>query len=154
STDVDAWLAQDDHLRPLVEATPGVRVPVAWNGFEVAIRAIAGQQVSVKGATTLVSRLAQTCGTSYHCDDPALSLVFPTPAQVLNNPLQGLGLTTRRVAAIHAVAQAVLDGELSFDGSMSTDEFVAAITRIPGIGPWTAQYIALRALNDADAFPH
>lgn len=154
SAEVDAWLAQDDHLRPLVEATPGIRVPIAWSGFEVAIRAIVGQQVSVKGATTLVSRLAQACGRPYQCDDPALSLIFPTPEQVLGNPLQGLGITTRRVTAIHAVAQAVQDGELRFDGSMSTDEFVETITRIPGIGPWTAQYVALRALNDPDAFPH
>jgi len=154
SAEVDAWLAQDAHLGPLVAATPGIRVPVAWSGFEVAIRAIVGQQVSVKGATTLVSRLAQICGTAYPGDDLALSLVFPTPEQVLAQPLQGLGITTRRVAAIHAVAQAVLDGELRFDGSMTTDEFVAGVTRIPGIGPWTAQYIALRALNDPDAFPH
>jgi len=154
SAEVDAWLAQDARLRPLVAATPGIRVPVAWNGFEVAVRAIVGQQVSVKGATTLVSRLAQACGMPYHGDDQGLSLVFPTPEQVLAQPLQSLGITTRRVAAIHAVAQALLDGELRFDGSMTTDEFVEAVTRIPGIGPWTAQYIALRALNDPDAFPH
>lgn len=154
SAEVDAWLAQDPHLQPLVRATPGIRVPVAWDGFEVAVRAIVGQQVSVKGATTLVSRLARACGTPYDSDDAELTLVFPTPEQVLAQPLQGLGITTRRVAAIHGVAQALLDGELHFDGSMTTDEFVAAVTRIPGIGPWTAQYIALRALNDPDAFPH
>jgi AraC family transcriptional regulator of adaptative response / DNA-3-methyladenine glycosylase II len=133
---------------------PGVRVPVAWDGFEVGVRAILGQQVSVKGATTLVSRLAHACGAVYEPGNPrTLDRVFPTPAELADANLDGMGITTRRIAAIKALAEVVLDGELRFDGSMTTGAFVERIMQIPGIGPWTAQYIALRALNDPDAFP-
>ncbi len=155
SADVDAHLAQDPRLRPLVAAFPGTRVPVAWDGFEVAVRAILGQQVSVKAATTLVARLARAHGRP--CEAPAglpLTHVFPSPAELAGASLDGLGITARRITAIQSLARAVQAGELRFDGSMATADFVARIQQIPGIGPWTAQYIALRALNDADAFPH
>lgn len=155
SADVDAHLATDPRLQPLVAAYPGTRVPVAWDGFEVAVRAILGQQVSVKAATTLVARLAAACGRP--CVAPAglpLTHVFPEPAVLAEAPLNGLGITARRIAAIQTLARTVQAGELRFDGSMATAEFVTRIQQIPGIGPWTAQYIALRALNDADAFPH
>lgn len=155
SADVDAYLAQDPRLQPLVAAFPGTRVPVAWDGFEVAVRAILGQQVSVKAATTLVARLAAAHGRP--CVAPAglpLTHVFPVPAVLAEATLDGLGITARRIAAIQSLARTVEAGELRFDGSMATAEFVTRIQQIPGIGPWTAQYIALRALNDADAFPH
>lgn len=155
SADVDAHLALDPRLQPLVAACPGTRVPVAWDGFEVAVRAILGQQVSVKAATTLVARLAAAYGRP--CVAPAglpLTHVFPEPAVLAEATLDGLGITARRIAAIQSLARAVQAGELRFDGSMATADFVARIQQIPGIGPWTAQYIALRALNDADAFPH
>ncbi|MDP1932288.1 MAG: AlkA N-terminal domain-containing protein [Gammaproteobacteria bacterium] len=155
STEIESFLAEDSHLRPIVAANPGIRVPVAWDGFEVAVRAIVGQQVSVKGATTLVSRFAKACGVPYSSGaDPQLNLIFPTPQAVMDASLSGLGLTTRRIEAIQNLAAVVCAGELRFDGGMTTEEFVERITRIPGIGPWTAQYIALRALNDPDAFPH
>lgn len=155
STEIENFLSNDPFLRPVVAANPGIRVPVAWDGFEVAVRAIIGQQVSVKGATTLVSRFAAACGTPYQSAiNPALNLIFPLPQAVLEAPLSGLGLTTRRIDAIKQLAAAVCAGELHFDGSMATAQFVERITRISGIGPWTAQYIALRALNDPDAFPH
>ncbi len=155
STDIEAFLRTDPLLQPLVDKHPGIRVPVAWDGFEVGVRAIVGQQVSVKGATTLVSRLAQRCGSAYtnrHCAD--LQYIFPTPKQILASSLDGLGITSRRIASIKAMAQCVATGQLLFDGTMSSNEFVKRSTKIPGIGPWTAQYIALRALNDPDAFPH
>ncbi len=155
SADVDAHLAQDPRLQPLVAAYPGTRVPVAWNGFEVAVRAILGQQVSVKAATTLVARLAAAHGRP--CTAPAalpLTHLFPEPAALAEATLDGLGITARRIAAIQSLARAVQAGELRFDGNMATAQFVTRIQQIPGIGPWTAQYIALRALNDADAFPH
>ena len=155
SSDVENFLSADPHLGPIIAAHPGIRVPVAWDGFEVAVRAIIGQQVSVKGATTLVSRLAQTYGAEYAGQgNPALNRIFPTPAALAEASLSGLGITTRRIAAIRELAGAVCADELRFDGSMDTPAFVERIVRIPGIGPWTAQYIALRALNDPDAFPH
>lgn len=154
STELENFLSRDPLLAPLVARHAGIRVPVAWDGFEVGVRAILGQQVSVKGATTLVSRLAHACGAEYvAANGAALDRVFPTPAELAEANLDGMGITTRRIAAIKALAVAVRDGELCFDGSMTTDAFVARIVQIPGIGPWTAQYIALRALNDPDAFP-
>lgn len=154
STEVENLLSQDPLLAELVARHPGIRVPVAWDGFEVAVRAILGQQISVKGATTLVSRLASRCGAAFLEDaQDGLDRVFPTPEALAEADLNGLGITTRRIAAIKALAVAVREGELRFDGSMTTDAFVERIVQIPGIGPWTAQYIALRALNDPDAFP-
>lgn len=155
STDIESFLSKDPLLHDLIAKHPGIRVPVAWDGFEVGVRAILGQQVSVKGATTLVSRLAKRCGSPYqtnHCPD--LDCIFPSPEQVIASSLDGLGITTRRIDAIKAMAAAVVEKTLCFDGSMSSDEFVERSTQISGIGPWTAQYIALRALNDPDAFPH
>ncbi|MES3009051.1 MAG: AlkA N-terminal domain-containing protein [Pseudomonadota bacterium] len=155
SSDIESFLGADPHLGPIIAAHPGIRVPVAWDGFEVAVRAIIGQQVSVKGATTLVSRLAQAYGAPYVGQgNPALTRIFPTPTTLVDVSLSGLGITTRRIAAIRELAGAVCAGELRFDGSMDTPAFTERILRIPGIGPWTAQYIALRALNDPDAFPH
>lgn len=154
STELENFLSLDPLLAPLLERHPGIRVPVAWDGFEVGVRAILGQQVSVKGATTLVSRLAHACGAVYEsANSHTLDRVFPTPAELADANLDGMGITTRRIAAIKALAELVRDGELRFDGSMTTDAFVERIVQIPGIGPWTAQYIALRALNDPDAFP-
>jgi AraC family transcriptional regulator of adaptative response / DNA-3-methyladenine glycosylase II len=155
SSEVDVHLSGDPRLKAAVAAHPGIRVPVAWDGFEVAVRAVIGQQVSVKGATTLVSRLAAAYGRDYHSAcNPALTRVFPEPELLAHASLSGLGITTRRIAAIQHLARAVLEGSLCFDGSLDTTAFVARIQKTPGIGPWTAQYIALRALNDADAFPH
>lgn len=155
STDIEAWLSRDAHLHNIIAQNPGVRVPVAWDGFEVAVRAIVGQQVSVKAATTLVARLANACGEPCSArSNPHLQLVFPSPEAVAQCSLSGLGITGRRIDAIRELALAITAGELRFDGSMGTAAFVERITRIPGIGPWTAQYIALRALNDPDAFPH
>lgn len=154
STEIEKHLSLDPLFAPLTQRYPGIRVPVAWDGFEVAVRAIVGQQVSVKGATTLVSRLARACGAEFTAQDGSdLDRVFPTAAELAEANLDGMGLTTRRIAAIKALAVAVRDGELRFDGSMTTDAFVERSVQIPGIGPWTAQYIALRALNDPDAFP-
>lgn len=155
SAQVTHFLARDALLARALQDSPGIRVPLAWDGFEVAVRAIIGQQVSVKGATTLVSRVAHTLGSAYVSPTGStLDRVFPSPAMMAQASLDGLGITTRRIAAINALATAVCDGELRFDGSMSSAEFVAQVVKIPGIGPWTAQYIALRALNDPDAFPH
>lgn len=155
STQIESHLSADTRLQSVVAAYPGMRVPVAWDGFEVAVRAILGQQVSVKGATTLVSRLAAAYGREHVCaGNPALTRIFPEPGVLAEASLSGLGITTRRIAAIRHLARAVLDGHLRFDGSLDTPAFVARVEQIPGIGPWTAHYIALRALNDPDAFPH
>ncbi|MFM1896378.1 MAG: hypothetical protein RLZZ385_1452 [Pseudomonadota bacterium] len=157
SLEIQGALAQDPLLAPLVECYPGLRVPGCWDGLEVAIRAVLGQQVSVKGASTLMARLVQRLGTPLN--GPAEDgqggpiRVFPSPQHLLDGDYSGLGITGQRIDAIKTLARQVLDGSLLIDGSLETAPFVDAITRIKGIGTWTAQYIALRALNDPDAFP-
>lgn len=154
SHEIESVLAADPLLRPIVLRFPGTRVPVAWDGFEVAVRAVIGQQVSVKGATTLVSRLAQAYGkTSEIGAEYGLTHVFPQAEVLANATMEGLGITTRRVEAIRLLANEIAQKRIRFDGSMSTEQLQEALVAIRGIGPWTAQYVALRALGDPDAFP-
>lgn len=155
SNEIDEALAKDPLLHPIVRRFPGTRVPIAWDGFEIAVRAIIGQQVSVKGASTLVARLANAYGKLVDgAQDSSLSRVFPSPQVLAEAQMIGLGITNRRVEAIRALAQAVVDGRVCFDGSMTTPQLQESLITVSGIGPWTAQYIALRALGDPDAFPH
>jgi AraC family transcriptional regulator of adaptative response / DNA-3-methyladenine glycosylase II len=150
-------LSQDPFLASIVARNPGLRVPGCWDGCEVAVRAIVGQQVSVKAASTLMARLAERHGIPYQSEleeNSELTRIFPDPGTLAEADLSGLGITGQRIAAIQAVAKAVDEGELLFDGSQGLEEFGQRICNIKGIGPWTAQYIALRALADPDAFPH
>ncbi|WP_204062043.1 DNA-3-methyladenine glycosylase 2 family protein, partial [Planobispora siamensis] len=150
-------------LGPLVEARPGLRVPGAFDGFELAVRAVVGQQVSVAGARTLLGRIVARAGRPAVpvTDDPArgesfpggLTHLFPTAGDLLEADLDGLGLTGRRVATLKALAEAVTGGELDLDGAQEPAEAVARLLEVPGVGPWTAGYIALRALRDPDAWP-
>jgi AraC family transcriptional regulator, regulatory protein of adaptative response / DNA-3-methyladenine glycosylase II len=143
----DASLLRGIHQRP------GLRVPGCWDGFELMVRAVLGQQVSVKTATTMAQRLAEHFG-GYRENAPAgLHLVFPTPDQLVHASLESIGLTRSRAIAIRALAAAVLDGRLDFRAGQLLDDFVQRATALPGIGPWTAHYVAMRALNHPDAFP-
>ena len=150
-------LRADPALAHSVDADPGVRVPGAWNGFELAVRAILGQQITVKGATTLAGRLAASFGKPY--DGPAgLSHLFPTPEALAQAPLVNLGLTGTRVETIRALARAAArgksnQGSLNFDRAGDAETTLARLLEIPGIGHWTAQYVAMRALGEPDAFP-
>lgn len=146
-------LQQDARLSPLVQQRPGLRVPGAWDGFEVAIRAIVGQQVSVKGATTLIGRLAATHGRSVETGTADLSVLFPTPQDLRTADLSGMGLTGQRTAAIQAFAAAVQDSELVLGTAVSLDDIMQQLTQLPGIGDWTAQYMAMRVFGEPDAFP-
>jgi AraC family transcriptional regulator of adaptative response / DNA-3-methyladenine glycosylase II len=158
SLDVDVdqaveQLSADPIVGPLVTADPGRRAPGTWDPFETGVRAIIGQQVSVAGATTITGRLVARLGVPV----PGLTLLglshtFPDPAAVADADLAGLGLTGARQAAVRAFARAVIDGNVRLDRSTGLDELVRSITAIPGLGPWTAQYIALR-LGEPDAFP-
>jgi AraC family transcriptional regulator of adaptative response / DNA-3-methyladenine glycosylase II len=124
-----------------------------WDPFEVGVRAIVGQQVSVAGATTIIGRLVARLGTPVAgLSALGLSAVFPTPAELRAADLDGLGLTGARVLAIRAFAAAVDDGELLLDRSLPLDRFVDEVSSLPGLGPWTAQYLALR-MGEPDAFP-
>jgi AraC family transcriptional regulator, regulatory protein of adaptative response / DNA-3-methyladenine glycosylase II len=146
-------LGQDARLSPLVVQRPGLRVPGAWDGFETAVRAILGQQVSVKGATTLSGRLAAACGDPVETGEAGLTHLFPTPQQVCTADLSGLGLTGQRIVAVQTLARAVRDGELVLATAVSLDDLIGQLLQLPGIGDWTAHYIAMRVFGEPDAFP-
>src|SRR5690606_23527903 len=148
-------LSRDGQLRPLLHARPGLRMPSGWDGFEIAVRAVVGQQVSVTAARTITARLAQRHGTPL---PPAMAtsgllLRFPTPGQLAEADLSGIGLPTARAATIRGISRALVDGHVDFRAGGTLDEFVERWTALPGIGPWTAHYIAMRALGHPDAFP-
>lgn len=141
-------------LGPLIRRWPGQRLPGAWDGFELAVRAVLGQQVSVAAARTLAARLATAHGTP--CAPGAamgVGMLFPSAAALAEAPLETHGITRARAATIRTLAQAVLDGRIDFGIGQSLDAFVARLCALPGFGPWTAHYVALRALGQPDAFP-
>ena len=151
---IGSVLSADPHLRPLLHKHPGLRLPGAWDGFETAVRAVIGQQVSVAAARTLATRVLERHGHALATPLAAgLSRLFPTPAALAAGGLEGLGLTAARAGAIRGLAAAVLDGRVGFDAAQTLDDFVAAWSALPGLGPWTAHYLALRALGHPDAFP-
>ena len=150
---VHAVLGETPLLAKGLKRRPGLRVPGGWDGFEVAVRAVLGQQVSVAGATTLARRLVEQFGLARGDDRPGLDRVFPTPAQLLDAPLEGIGLPRTRAATLRALAAAALDGRIDFRAGQRLEDFVARMTALPGIGAWTAHYVAMRALGHPDAFP-
>lgn len=145
-------LAGDPLLAPLLARHPGIRVPGAWDGFELAVRAVLGQQVSVRAATTLAGRVAAGYGTPVE-DAGGLSRLFPTPRQLADAPLEDVGVMPARARTIRTLAQQVINGSIVLGADGDARRTVAALERLPGIGTWTAEYIAMRALGDADAFP-
>jgi AraC family transcriptional regulator of adaptative response / DNA-3-methyladenine glycosylase II len=147
---IGTQLAADPRLAPWVAAWPGVRVPGAWDAFEVIVRAILGQQVSVAAATTLAGRVARAFGTPLDGAD-GLDRLFPTAAQLADAALEPLGVIGSRARAIRTVARLVADGAMPLDGER--DALVKALRGVAGIGAWTAEYVAMRALPDPDAFP-
>ncbi len=143
-------LGRDRLLRPSLGRRPGLRVPGAWDPFECAVRAVLGQQVTVAGARTLAARLVQRVGQPVAGTD-GLTHLFPMPQTLAAAPLDGLGLTGARITALKALAQAVVESRVAFDRPAA--EVVAALKALPGVGEWTAQYIAMRALGEPDALP-
>jgi AraC family transcriptional regulator of adaptative response / DNA-3-methyladenine glycosylase II len=150
---IDDTLAVDPLLSPLVAARPGLRVPGAMNGFELAVRAILGQQVSIVGARTLAGRLVSALGEPLETPVGTLMHFFPEPEAIAQASLQELGLTNGRVNALRALARAVVEEDLRLDRDADREQTVARLQELPGVGPWTASYIAMRALGDPDAFP-
>ncbi len=150
---IAAALGHDDRLRPLLEARPGLRLPSGWDGFEIAVRAVIGQQVSVAAARTLTARLAQRHGTPLDMGTEGLTHLFPTPEALVDADLTEIGLTRARADTIRGMSRALLDGRVDFRPERTLEDFTARWVALPGIGPWTAHYMALRALGHPDAFP-
>lgn len=153
---VHAVFAGDPSLERAIALHPGLRVPCGWDGFELAVRAVLGQQISVAGATTLARRLVDTWGTQRAgtaTPHPGLDRAFPSPERLRDAPLESIGLPRTRAATLRALSAAVAEGRLSFEAGQKLDTFVERATALPGIGAWTAQYIAMRALALPDAFP-
>ena len=147
--DIALVLSQQAVLAEVLDRQAGLRVPGCWDRFELCVRAVIGQQVSVKGARTLTQRVVEHC--NHHIGDND-KLLFPGPQQILNNSLSGLGLTGRRIDTLKALSEAILDGSLPLY-SRDNAAVDRALSRIKGIGPWTRSYIALRGFKDPDAFP-
>ena len=151
---IAAQLGEDPCLAPLISARPGLRVPGAWDGFELAVRAILGQQITVAAARQLAGKLVAVHGSPL---DPALdaglTAVFPTPERLATVELSPLGMPRARAAAVSLLAAAAADDPRLFDRDRELDAAVARLKAVRGIGEWTAQYIAMRALREPDAFP-
>ena len=147
-------LSADPLLKSLLHAHPGLRLPVAWDPFELTVRAIIGQQISVKAATTIAGRIADRFGVRMHPEKGTLpDRLFP-PAEVLAHAdLRSVGLTSKRAEWISALAKRVAEGTLRLNPCGHPDNFAASMARLQGIGPWTAQYIAMRGIGEPDAFP-
>ena len=176
---IGAALAADELIAPLAAARPGLRVPGAYDGFELAVRAVLGQQVSVAAASTFAGRLAARLGVPLPAEgiphippgastDPAadaaasrartaslpgLTVVFPGPEVLADADLDGLGLTTARQRTLRALAAAAASGQLALDPGADPGELAGRLAGLPGIGPWTIGYILMRAAGDPDAFP-
>ena len=150
---VDARLGADDLLAPLVAARPGLRVPGTVAGFEVAVRSVVGQQISVAGATTVISRLVAGCGRPLAAPDGGLTHLFPTPEAVAALDPEELPMVRSRGRTLVRLATAVAEGRIDLDTGADREETRAELLALEGIGPWTAECIALRALRDPDAFP-
>jgi AraC family transcriptional regulator of adaptative response / DNA-3-methyladenine glycosylase II len=150
---IDATLAGDAPMRGLVSATPGTRLPGATDGFELAVRAIVGQQVSVAGARTTLARIAERFGEPLVAPTVAVERLFPSAERLAEAPRDSFSMPGARAGAILAVAQAVATGELDLSGSAELEPTLEAFRSIRGVGEWTASYVAMRALRDPDAFP-
>lgn len=152
---IEAVLRRDRTLAALVAKRPGLRVPGAIDPFEASVRALLGQQVSVAAATTLAGRFAAQLGAAFGGSD-GLAQRFPTAAEVVAagaDRIARIGLPKTRAAAIHTFAREIASGALVLDAACELDRFVAQLVELPGIGPWTAHYLAMRALHVPDAFP-
>jgi AraC family transcriptional regulator of adaptative response / DNA-3-methyladenine glycosylase II len=153
---IAAHLLQDRSLRKEIELNPGLRVPGAFDGFELATRAILGQQITVKAATTLACRFAAQFGEAIVTPHPELNRLSPQLDVVARGSVAEvaeLGIVGSRASSIVALAQALQAGELQLEAGAPAEQVVRKLTELPGIGPWTAQYIAMRALRWPDAFP-
>jgi AraC family transcriptional regulator of adaptative response / DNA-3-methyladenine glycosylase II len=155
---ISKHLARDARLAVAVKRNPGVRVPGAVDGFELGLRAILGQQITVKAATTIAGRLIEAFGDPIVTPIAQLNRLTPEPARVAGasaSHVASLGIVAARARCIMALAEAQASGHLCLDSGThhNPDDAIKRLTELPGIGQWTAQYIGMRALRWPDAFP-
>ncbi|HVT23627.1 MAG TPA: AlkA N-terminal domain-containing protein [Rhizomicrobium sp.] len=150
---ITAHLKKDARLARAIKARPGLRVPGAWDPFELAMRAVLGQQITVAAARKLAGKLVAICGMPLSSSAPGLTHTFPSAARVADADLSGIGMPGARLRTLTAVAKAALAERDLFNTAVDLESAVARLCALPGIGDWTAQYIALRALHEPDAFP-
>lgn len=147
-------LGDDAVLGPLLLQAPGLRLPTAFDPFEQAVRAIVGQQVTVKAAVTIVGRLVQRLGEALPGDvEGQPTRLFPTPEALAEADLAGIGMPGKRVETLQRFSAACASGALELHVDDGAEDLVKRLCALPGIGPWTAEYVALRAFGDPDAFP-
>ena len=151
---ITAHLAKDQTLAPLIASRPGLRTPGCWDGFELAVRAVLGQQVTVESARRLANKLVDLFGDPVlHAGYARLTRTFPSAGCLVTADLSRIGMPAARRATVKALAQAAAANPGLFMPQGSVEESIAQLRAIRGIGEWTAQYIALRALREPDAFP-
>ena len=136
-------------LKPVIERHPGLRLPGSFEPFETAVRAVIGQQISVRGCTTILNRVIAR--TQQHFNHPESG--FPTPLELLELPLDNIGMTQSRIDTLRRLSKAIIDGQLSFSDSIHPEQLNEQLLRIKGIGPWTADYIAFRGMGFIDCMP-
>lgn len=149
---INAQLSQDPLMAQLVAARPGLRLPGTWDGLELAIRAVLGQQITVVAAIRLAGKLVAQYGQALPTPHAGITHLFPTPEVLAAADLATLGMPKARGRTLSGVAQALLDDPQLFEPKASLQDGVARLVALPGIGEWTAQYIAMRQLREADAF--
>lgn len=151
---IESSLQEDVKLRPFLKLYKGLRIPGGWDGFELAVRAVVGQKISVKGARTILGRITEICGEKQTLDKSLpLERFFPTPENMLAADLSNIGLTGARITTLKFLAQEVANGNLVLDGTADFEETCKKLLAIKGIGPWTVEYIAMRALRNPNSFP-
>jgi AraC family transcriptional regulator, regulatory protein of adaptative response / DNA-3-methyladenine glycosylase II len=152
---IAAQLSADPRLAPLVAARPGLRVPGAFDGFELAVRAILGQQITVRAATALAGTLVAAHGEPFEggAAAPELRFLFPAAERIAALEATGVGMPRARAASLAALARAVIADPRFFEPAADLDAAILRLRAVPGIGEWTAQYVAMRALGEPDAFP-
>ena len=151
---IENSLSEDEKLRPLLEQYKGLRIPGCWDGFELAVRAIIGQKISVKAARTILGRIVDVCGEKQTFDSSLqLQKFFPTAENILTADLTAIGLTQSKIATLKNLAQEVYNKTLVLDGTADFDETCRKLYSIKGIGLWTVEYIAMRALRNPNGFP-
>ncbi len=147
-------LKKDAALAAVIDAQPGLRIPGSWDNFEIAVRAVIGQQVSIQAANTIMSRMVRKYGTALNDSPyPGITHLFPAAETLADADLTGIGLPGKRAATVRILARQAASREVILDGFVQPEIVKESLMKIPGIGAWTTQYIAMRALREPDAFP-